>query len=406
MNIIIADSNTDDYYPASLFNAQWELFSGAMTFRNRFTRFFARSLPEGFNISWFTHKKKAAMIASRYPQDAVNRLDNLSPGPVLLVSATAYPGEEMIHLEPGSSLIKNGIVVARYLSEVPASLSVEEDLFPVDPVVFQSGKESSLRAAMSHWELVSTNGRTIEDDVELLGIGSSCDDAVAVTGPRENVFIHPESQVEPYVVISTEKGPVIIDKGATVEAFSRIEGPAYIGQDSLVVTGASIHGGSSIGPVCRVGGEIEASVFQGFSNKYHTGFLGHSYVGQWVNMGALTTNSDLKNTYSDVSVFTPGGEKNTGSMKVGSIFGDFVKTSIGTLLNTGTVLGTGAMVIHNGDLTPSHIPPFTWYLRSREVKRTSVERFLVTARKTLTRRNRELTPQEEEYLENLIEEYA
>ena len=109
------------------------------------------------------------------------------------------------------------------------------------------------------------------------------------------------------VVIDAEHGPVYIDEDVEVHPFTRIEGPCYVGKKSILL-GAKCREGNSIGPICRVGGEVEESIIQGYSNKYHDGFLGHAYVGEWVNLGALTTNSDLKNDYSTVSVILDGRE--------------------------------------------------------------------------------------------------
>ena len=147
-----------------------------------------------------------------------------------------------------------------------------------------------------------------------------------------------------------------------VHPFTRIEGPCYIGPKCILL-GAKCREGMSIGPMCRVGGEVEESIIQGYSNKYHDGFLGHAYVGEWVNLGALTTNSDLKNDYSSVSVVLDGKAPiDTGSTKVGSIIGDHTKTSIGTLLNTGSFVGAMALLLATGKPLPKHIPSFAWFI--------------------------------------------
>ena len=121
--------------------------------------------------------------------------------------------------------------------------------------------------------------------------------------------------------------------------------------------------------MCRVGGEVEESIIHGYSNKYHDGFLGHAYVGEWVNLGALTTNSDLKNDYSSVSVVLDGKTPvSTGSTKVGALIGDHTKTSIGTLLNTGAYVGAMALIATNGKLLPKFIPSFAWFLEGAVTK--------------------------------------
>src|SRR5204862_781774 len=132
-------------------------------------------------------------------------------------------------------------------------------------------------------------------------------------------------------------GPVIIDREARVKAFSRLEGPCYIGSKTWVL-GAKVSS-STIGPVCRIGGEVEASIVHGFSNKAHEGFLGHSYVGEWVNLAAGTQVGDLRNDYGMVRCTINGQRLPTGLTKVGAFFGDHAKTGLNPLINTGSVFG-------------------------------------------------------------------
>jgi len=178
----------------------------------------------------------------------------------------------------------------------------------------------------------------------------------------------------------------VIGSGTRVHSFTRIEGPCVIGRNCLIL-GAKVRAGTTIGECCRIGGEIEQSIFQGFSNKYHDGFIGHSFVGEWVNLGALTTNSDLKNNYTNVKVYVPGARKRTGLRKVGCFIGDHVKTSIGTLINTGTSIGTGAMLVHAGRLTPGHIPPFSWYMDNEVARASIADPFISICREAMSRRN-------------------
>ena len=187
-------------------------------------------------------------------------------------------------------------------------------------------------------------------------------------------------------VIDAEQGPVYIDEGAEVHPFTRIEGPCYVGPHSILL-GGKCRRGKSIGPMCRVGGEIEGSIIHGYSNKYHDGFLGHAYVGQWVNLGALTTNSDLKNDYSNVSVVLDGRRPvGTGSTKVGSLVGDHAKTSIGTLLNTGAYVGAMTLIVSDGRLLPKFIPSFAWYLAGAVTEGFGKQRLYATARAAMSRR--------------------
>src|SRR4029079_4550999 len=146
--------------------------------------------------------------------------------------------------------------------------------------------------------------------------------------------------------------------GARVEPFSFIQGPAAIGAGALIAS-ARIRGETTIGPVCRVGGEVEARVLQGYSNKHHDGFLGHSYLGEWVNIGAMTTNSDLKNTYGTIRVVLEGfGQVDSGILKLGCFLADHVKLGIGLHLNGGAVIGTGSNIF-GVPFAPTTLPSFS-----------------------------------------------
>jgi UDP-N-acetylglucosamine diphosphorylase/glucosamine-1-phosphate N-acetyltransferase len=163
--------------------------------------------------------------------------------------------------------------------------------------------------------------------------------------------------IEPFVVLDANDGPILIRRGASIASFTRIVGPCYIGQESHII-GDAIRA-CSIGDVCKVRGEISGTVMLGHSNKGHTGFVGSSYIGRWVNLGAGTTTSNLKNTYGSVHLWTPSGIRDTRLQFLGSMFGDHVKTGIGTLLTTGCVVGAGSNIF-GSEITSKYIPPFSW----------------------------------------------
>jgi UDP-N-acetylglucosamine diphosphorylase/glucosamine-1-phosphate N-acetyltransferase len=173
------------------------------------------------------------------------------------------------------------------------------------------------------------------------------------------VYIHKSVEIAPSVVIDASGGPVIIEERTRIEPFSFIEGPCYIGPDCRIV-GGRIRSGTSLGPICRVGGEVEESILLGFCNKYHEGFLGHAYLGEWVNLGALTTNSDLKNNYKEITVELGGRNIDTGSIKIGSFIGDHTKTGIGTMLNTGINIGFSCNLYGAGLFAQKSINSFSW----------------------------------------------
>jgi UDP-N-acetylglucosamine diphosphorylase/glucosamine-1-phosphate N-acetyltransferase len=199
--------------------------------------------------------------------------------------------------------------------------------------------------------------------------------------------------VEPGVVFDLRQGAVVLDQGAEVRSGTRLEGPLYIGPGTKVLGG--FLRGSVFGPECRVRGEVATSIFLGFANKSHDGFVGHSIVGHWVNLGAGTTTSNLKNTYGPVRLEVDGERIETGRLNVGSLIGDHAKTAIGTMLATGTVVSAGANVF--GPATPpKYVRPFAWGCSGNE--RMSEDGFLRVAERVMGRRNVALSPDRREAL--------
>jgi UDP-N-acetylglucosamine diphosphorylase/glucosamine-1-phosphate N-acetyltransferase len=242
------------------------------------------------------------------------------------------------------------------------------------------------------WDLVERNAEILEQDWEQWRgqRGRAADRAdVAVVGPRERFLADPEARVEPLAAIDTTHGPVLVDRGAVVQAFSRLEGPCYVGPETHVL-GARVRG-SSFGPQCRVGGEVECTVIQGYSNKPHDGFLGHSYLAEWVNLGAGTQVSDLRTDYRPISVSIAGQRVPTGRIKVGAYLGDHTKTSINTLVNQGTVAGPFSLLLTSGTLMPRMLPPFAQFAHGRIQERVDLRQLFETAATVMARRNRQWT---------------
>ena len=191
------------------------------------------------------------------------------------------------------------------------------------------------------------------------------------------------------VIIEAEDGPVWIAENAVIEAGAIIKGPAYIGPNSIVRSEARLSDGVSLGPHCRVGGELSSVILQGYSSKQHSGYLGNSYLGSWVNLGAATDNSDLKNNYKPVSVAINGEDINTGSLHVGVFLSDFVRTAIHTRLNSGTMVGVCCNLFGN-DFPAKEIPAFTWQ-GSDGYQSYKFSKALETMKTIMGRRQRSMT---------------
>ncbi|MCM8784670.1 MAG: hypothetical protein NC827_00235 [Candidatus Omnitrophica bacterium] len=255
------------------------------------------------------------------------------------------------------------------------------------------------------WDLICYNLQLIKFEFKKrnkAGILGKFSDKACIYGSEKDVFIASTAEIYPSVVIDVSEGPVYIDEGVKIFPFSVIIGPSYIGENTQIMPGAKIREGNSFGPVCRIGGEVEESIFHSYSNKYHDGFIGHSYVGEFVNLGALTTNSDLKNDYSNVSVYLNGKPVDTGQLKVGSFIGDHTKTSIGTLFNTGTIVGIMCNITAN-NILPKYFPSFIWFVNGKFMKGYGLESSLETVRISMKRRNRELLKEEEAAIRNIYE---
>jgi UDP-N-acetylglucosamine diphosphorylase/glucosamine-1-phosphate N-acetyltransferase len=189
-------------------------------------------------------------------------------------------------------------------------------------------------------------------------------------------------------------GPVVLSKYVQIEPFCYLKGPLFIGENSTIKSFSKISN-SVIGPYCKIGGEVSDSIIQGFTNKSHYGFLGNSFVGEWVNLGAGTTNSNLKNNYKKVSMIINNQLINSNKLFLGSFIGDHTKTAIGTMLNTGTKIGIGCNVLSQS-FPSRNILSFSM-INNNQIKKTTLKEFIEVAKKAKLRRNQLLLEQEKKY---------
>jgi UDP-N-acetylglucosamine diphosphorylase/glucosamine-1-phosphate N-acetyltransferase len=251
------------------------------------------------------------------------------------------------------------------------------------------------------WDLVNKNGEQIQADYRALDLRGKPRNAgtlypgAHVLNPND-VVIGEGAKIKPGVVLDAEQGPIVIGAHARIFPQAVIEGPAWIGDNTLIKIGAKIYENTSIGPVCKVGGEVEGSIIHAYANKQHDGFLGHAYLCPWVNLGADTNNSDLKNNYGNVRVTIDGKALDSGSLFVGLIMGDHAKSGINTMFNTGTVVGVGSNVFGAG-FPPKAVPSFSWG-GAEGLVTYDLEKCLAVARRVVGRRKMTLTDPEEQAL--------
>ena len=289
-----------------------------------------------------------------------------------------------VRLEPFDLLMCDGLACAvRLARAVPASKFADGSLDLGTIQTSLGGRRVAGRWMSDVWDFIATLGDQLAEDIprraKTLAMAAP---ELTIYGKRE-VFVEEGAEIGPNVVFDVSSGPILVRRGAIVSPFTHLVGPLYVGSESQIL-GDRV-ASSSIGDVCKVRGELSNSVFVGHANKGHAGFVGHSYLGRWVNLGALTTTSNLKNTYGPVQMWTRAGMRNTGQQFLGTLFGDHAKTGIGTMLSTGTVLGAGANVF-GGTMPPKAVPPFAWG-DSEPYDTFDLTRFLEVAERAMERRH-------------------
>jgi len=375
----------------------------------------SRMFPEAKQV-FFTRDYLAPVFSNRVKGSPVNRVEALDDD-TLFVNGALLPSKnlkEIITRNMGKNVVvlQQGRVAFVYLRE--ALCGELGDLFtkPIGDMEIQKIKEKvevkevdGLTLLEYPWEIIDYSVELLSEEFSLVSKGESegyIDDGVKIYGDPKKLYVARDAVIEAGVVIDVRKGPVYVGEESLIQAPSRIDGPAYFGRDNQVF-GALIREGCSFGDVCRLGGEIEETIFQGYSNKRHRGFLGHSYVGEWVNLGALTTNSDLKNDYSNVKIYVKQRLMDSGRIKLGCFISDHVKTGIGFIMNTGTVIGVMSNVLSSGEPSPKLIPSFCWYFRGKFSKGLGLSSMIETARIVMSRRGVSLTDEEVQLFHKLYE---
>jgi UDP-N-acetylglucosamine diphosphorylase/glucosamine-1-phosphate N-acetyltransferase len=399
---IFEDTATDNFYPLNLLRPTFELKCGAATLRERILRGYP-----GARACYFV-RGHLAPAYGRCAGAPVNDANALRGEDLLLINGRMLTLGDCPPAEGDEELALQGddIAYLRLRAATAEALGASDALSLITRAREKVKAVAAPQKLIGYpWHLIEHNGECIAADFAALpqkGVHGELAEMSVIYGPKDQAYIAPGAQVHPMVVLDTHGGPVIIEQGAKVFPHTRVEGPSCIGRDTHIV-GGKIREGCSIGPVCRVGGEVEESIIHGYSNKYHDGFLGHAYVGEWVNLGALTTNSDLKNDYGNVEVYVKGELVNSGSTKVGCFIGDHTKTSIGTLFNTGTVVGAGCIILGGSEILPKYIPSFAWYYNGHIAKGGGFDAFLDTVRTAMGRRGVRLTEEDIELLRSARE---
>lgn len=363
-------------------------------------------------VEFSPHTALAALVSAE-PLAAIAREkhrvpvnpDRFPTEPCLMVNArwAAFDPSTAANLDPGEAAVNpsTGELLAAHgdASRLPSVIRGDLDGFRKVPFG-QPANENTLRLLSRPWDARRTRDAALAVDLGIAAarfhpmpaapdgvtcIGGWFGGEVTRKGGR-GAFIHPTARLYPTVVLDSEHGPIVIDEHAVIRPGATITGPVYIGPHSTVLDRAIIRGNTAIGPHCKVAGEVSGTVFQGYSNKAHDGFLGDSWIGEWVNLGAGTTNSNLLNTYSEIICrATPDGpNERTGETFLGAIIGDHVKTAISTRIMTGSIVHTGSMFATTAPVSGT-VGRFTW-ATDAGARAYRLDKFLDVARAAMARR--------------------
>ncbi len=334
MNVILFDTNRSNFYPLSYTRPISEFRIGILTIKEKWTHYYK-------NIS----TKTEDYLVSKYP--IRKQKENL------WIDASVLPSKELKteldSLRNGEVLEANGKIIA--FKNLNYSF---KNLNKINTSILVNSIENI-------WDIFSDNGREIEADFKLL-TKSRKSQKISNTNTviGKHIFVEKGAKIS-CSILNAENGSIYIGKNTEIMEGAIIRGPFAMGENAVLKMGSKIYGPTTLGPHCKVGGEVNNSVFFGYSSKAHDGFLGNSVIGEWCNLGADTNNSNLKNNYTEIKLWNYEMErfKKTGLQFCGLIMGDHSKCGINTMFNTGTVIGVSANIFGSG-FPRNFVPSFSW----------------------------------------------
>ncbi|GCD80208.1 GlmU family protein [Schleiferia thermophila] len=385
MNIILKDGPESDHLkPFTFTRPVSELRIGILTIAEKYQK-------RGFDVSYLTSN----YLSAKYP---------LVKKPVsVLVSANVCPTDAFVQaiadLKPGEGIRHQGNLIA-------SCIEIDPEAEMPEPGSVHSKKEfkDHLTSIEKLWHIFQYNGTELQNDFNLITKGRTS----AELSPTnkiigDNIFVEEGVWAE-CAVFNTKTGPIYIGKDATVMEGATVRGALALCEHSQLNMGAKIYGPTTVGPYCKVGGEVNNSVLFGYSNKGHEGFLGNSVLGEWCNIGADSNNSNLKNNYEEVKLwnYATGSFERTGLQFCGLFMGDHSKCGINTMFNTGTVVGVSANIFGSG-FPRNFIPSFSWG-GAQGLTTYKLEKALETASRVMARRGKTLNPIESDILTHVYEQ--
>lgn len=403
---IFEDINYANLHPLVYFRPVYDLRCGILTLREKIQLCYP-DLP----VILHSRKYLADKIKSENKGYRVNELD-ADVNSCLFINGSVLGNPDLVNTidaKDDSKIYMNGeklIAVKLSGKNLKKYGNVFKELFSA--TIFNDIEIEQVQTDFVNypWDLVNRNAEQISIDYNrILRQDKSLHNGTIYQGAHlmnpDNIYIGNGTKIKPGVVLDAEEGPIFIGNNVTVMPNAVIEGPCYIGNKSKIKIGAKIYEGTSIGEVCKVGGEVDESIIHSYSNKQHDGFLGHAYLGSWVNLGADTNNSDLKNNYGNVKVTINEKTIDSGSMFVGLTMGDHSKTGINTMFNTGTVVGVSSNIFGSG-FPDKYIPSFSWG-GVESMMNYKLNKSIEVAKRVMARRNIQFTDTDESLFKHVYQ---
>jgi len=373
----------------------YDLVTGCHSLRQRFVA----NLSASHNLTWHLRRCCAPWFSESNPGAVVNRVtedDVLLVNGRLICDAAVMQFINEGRIEPGEAVIQNGnLLFCRTTAEpLPFAGTVFPDTIDATVLAgaFSCVEVSGFRLLENIWDPVALQPEMMQLDGESLDLGrieGEVHPSAVLVNPSA-ITVEKGAEVKAGAVLDASDGFIHIGAGAVVEPMALLMQNVYIAPGARVKSGARIYSNVCIGGGAKAGGEIEDSIMEPFSNKQHDGFLGHSYISSWCNLGAGTDTSDLKNNYSAVSIDTGRGPVKTGQQFLGLLMAEHAKCAIGTRFNTGTVVGTSSNVFGDG-MPEKHISSFCWGDGKSGTGAYEIDKAVETARKVMARRKVEMS---------------
>jgi UDP-N-acetylglucosamine diphosphorylase / glucose-1-phosphate thymidylyltransferase / UDP-N-acetylgalactosamine diphosphorylase / glucosamine-1-phosphate N-acetyltransferase / galactosamine-1-phosphate N-acetyltransferase len=397
--LLIFDDDQGRWGPMNDLRPVYEFRVGAQTVRET-----AEALLGRVATTLVVPGRLAAIAQERAAGRAINHLPQTS-GPVLAVSARwlgLAGAKELMGLSLGEALVqaRDGEVIGALMTAGEAQRAITTGDWHLATAIQRIVDLDTV--ARRPWDILRLLPGSIQSSLERSILPVLTDRPGVMKHGGYTARVATSARVHPMVVFDCTLGDVVVEDDATIGSFTLLSGPCYIGRGSVIGPHATIRTSTAVGPTCVVSGEVAHSIIDSFTNKAHAGYLGNALVGQWVNLGADTNVSNLKNTYGSVRMQLEPGEEaqDSGQIKLGPVIGDFVRTGIGSRLTTGACIGTGAMLAVSG-ISPKYVDRFA-FLTDGPPDRFDADRFVKAINKAMTRRKQVMTPAVERRVRQMI----